>query len=220
MADQPAHLRLFPLQALVLYPGMPLPLNVFEPRYLQLIQECADAQEPFGVILLKEGAEVGPNSIEPHLIGTTAHIQHVSSTGDERLSVSSVGGDRFRVRSFDHDQLYLAADVEYLDDRSADLVEPSLIGHVTDDATAFVRAIMARRGNFVHDVELPGGATDLSFHVAQIFQGNPGIQQRLLERDTFDRLWDELNLIKTAMDQLISQGDRQYPTSGPSFSPN
>jgi hypothetical protein len=91
---------------------------------------------------------------------------------------------------------------------------------VKDDATAFVRAIMTRRGSFVQDVELPNEATELSFHVAQLFAGNPGIQQKLLERDTFDRLWDELNLIKTAMDQLINRGERQNPTGGPTFSPN
>jgi len=215
MVDQPAYLRLFPLQAMVLYPGMPLPLNVFEPRYLQLIRECTDANEPFGVVLLKEGQEVGPNSIEPFAIGTTAQIQQVGSLGGDRLSVSAVGGHRFRVRGFDYNNPYLAADVEYLNDTSADLVEPSLIGHVKDDAIAFVRAVMAQRGEFVHDVELPDEPTELSFHVAQLFQGNPGLQQKLLERDTFDRLWDELNLIKTAMDQLIREGDRQRrgPTS-------
>jgi Lon protease-like protein len=221
MVDQPPYLRLFPLQAMVLYPGMPLPLNIFEPRYLQLIQECTAAEEPFGVVLLKEGQEVGPNSIEPFAIGTTALIQHVASLGgEERLSVSAVGGHRFRVRGFDYNNPYLAADVEYLNDTSADLVEPSLIGHVKDDAIAFVRAVMTRRGSFVHDVELPHEAMELSFHVAQLFQGNPGIQQKLLERDTFDRLWDELNLIKTAMDQIINQGERTGPPSGPTFSAN
>ena len=217
MASQPeaGFLRLFPLQALVLFPGMPLPLNVFEPRYVQLMNECTDAHEPFGVVLLKEGGEVGPNSVDPFEIGTTAHIQQASSMGGSRLGITSVGGERFRVRSFNYDYPYLAAEVQYLNDTTASLVEPSLVGHVKDDAIAFVRAVMAQRGEFVHDVELPDEPTELSFHVAQLFQGNPGLQQKLLERDTFDRLWDELNLIKTAMDQLIREGDRQRrgPTS-------
>jgi uncharacterized protein len=221
MASQPeaGFLRLFPLQSLVLFPGMPLPLNVFEPRYLQLMKECSDTQEPFGVVLLKEGPEVGPNSVEPFEIGTTAHIQKMSSMGGERLSVTSLGGERFRIRSFNYDYPYLAAEVQYLGDSTANLVEPSLVGHVKDDAIAFVRAVLTKRGGFVHDVELPDEPTELSFHVAQLFQGNPGIQQKLLERDTFDRLWDELNLIKTAMDQFIREGDRQGP--GPTtFSAN
>lgn len=222
MADQPeaGFLRLFPLQSTVLFPGMPLPLTVFEPRYLQLMNECMDSTEPFGVLLLKEGAEVGSNSVDPFEIGTTAHIQKISSGGGERLSVTGLGGERFRVRSFNYDHPYLAAEVQYLNDTTASLVEPSLVGHIKDDAIAFVRAVLTQRGGFVRDVELPDEPTELSFHVAQLFQGNPGIQQKLLERDTFDRLWDELNLIKTAMDQLIREGDRQRPDSPPSFSAN
>ena len=65
------YLRLFPLQAVVLFPQMELPLVVFEPRYVQLTQECTDADEPFGVVLLKEGLEVGENDADPFKIGTT-----------------------------------------------------------------------------------------------------------------------------------------------------
>jgi Lon protease-like protein len=184
------------------------------------MNQCTAAQEPFGVLLLKEGPEVGPNSIAPFEIGTTAHIQKMSSGGSPQVSVTSVGGERFRVRSFNYGYPYLAAEVQYLDDTTASLVESSLIGHVKDDAIAFVRAVLTQRGGFVRDVELPDEPTALSFHVAQLFQGNPGVQQKLLERDTFDRLWDELNLIKTAMDQLIREGDRQHPGSPPSFSAN
>lgn len=222
MASQPeaGFLRLFPLQSLVLFPGMPLPLTVFEPRYLELMNECTVAQEPFGVLLLREGPEVGSNSVDPFEIGTTAHIKKVSSGGGSRLSVTSVGGERFRVRSFNYDYPYLAAEVQYLDDTTASLVEQSLVGHVKDDAIAFVRAVLTQRGGFVHDLELPDEPTALSFHVAQLFQGNPAVQQKLLERDTFDRLWDELNLIKTATDQLIREGDRQRPGPPPSFSAN
>lgn len=171
------------------------------------------------MLLLKEGPEVGNNTVNPFEIGTTAHIQGISVAGDSRLSVTSVGAERFRVRSFNYDFPFLAAEVQYLDDTTSTLVESSLVGHVKDDAIAFVRAILAKQGGFIRDVELPDEPTELSFHVAQLFHGNPSIQQRLLERDTFDRLWDELNLIKTAMDQLIREGDRQGP--GPiTFSAN
>ena len=212
-------LRLFPLQAVVLFPGMPLPLNVFEPRYLQLMKECAEANEPFGVLLLKEGVEVGPNPVEPHTIGTTAHIQEVRSIGGSRLNVVSVGGERFRVRSFIRDNPYLAAEVELIEDTTAELVDRPLIDHVKDDAFAFVRAVLARQGEFVRDIDLPDEPSALSYHVAQLFQGNPRIQQKLLEHETLDRLRDEISLIKAAMDQLLREGDQRRP-GPPSFSPN
>ncbi len=210
-------LRLFPLQALVLYPGMPLPLNVFEPRYVQLMQECTEAEEPFGVVLLSEGAEVGPNDADPFKIGTTADIQKVVPAG-ERLSVTSVGGQRFSVQSFIHDYPYLAAEVDIIEDNSVSLVEPSLIANVKEDAVDFVRTLMTLGGGFVQDVAFPDDPAELSFHVAQLFQGNPRIQQQLLERDTFDRLWDELSLIKSAKEQLARRGERRGP--GSTFSRN
>lgn len=220
MAGEPTDgfLRLFPLQAVVLYPGMPLPLVVFEPRYLQLMKECTEAGEPFGVVLLKEGPEVGPNPFEPYDVGTTAHIREIKSMGT-RLSVVSVGGERFRVRSFNHDHPYLAADVEYINDTTAEMVDPSLVRSVKEDALSFVRAVLARRGEFVRDVDLPDEPASLSYHVAQLFQGSPRVQQKLLERDTFDRLQDEVNLIQAAMDQLIKEDEQRRP-GPPNFSPN
>jgi Lon protease-like protein len=221
MPDLPANgfLRLFPLQAVVLFPGMPLPLMVFEPRYLQLMKECTEADEPFGVLLLKEGAEVGPNPVEPYTVGTTAVIREVKPAGGGRLSVVSVGGERFRVRSFIHGHPYLAAEAELIDDQSAGLVEQPLIDNVREDTLTFVRAVLARRGEFVRDVDLPGDPTELSYHIAQLFQGSPRVQQQLLERDTFERLRDERHLIKAAIDQLINEGDQQRP-GPPRFSPN
>jgi Lon protease-like protein len=220
MAGVPSNgfLRLFPLQAVVLYPGMPLPLVVFEPRYLQLVKECTEADEPFGVVLLKEGPEVGPNPVEPYEVGTTAYIREMKAAGP-RLSVVSVGGERFKVRSFIHEHPYLAAEVDVIDDTTAETVEPSLVENVKGDALSFVRAVLARRGEFVRDVELPDEPASLSYHVASLFQGSPLVQQRLLERDTFDRLRDEQTLIKAAMDQIINDGDQGRPGST-RFSPN
>ena len=211
-------LRLFPLQAVVLYPGMPLPLNVFEPRYVQLMRECREAEEPFGVVLLKEGAEVGPNDTDPFKIGTTADIQKVVEGGG-RLSVTSVGGQRFSVQSFIHDYPYLAAEVDIIDDTSASLVEPSLVANVKEDAADFMRTLMTLGGGFVRDVAFPDDPAELSYHVAQLFQGNPKIQQQLLERDTYDRLWDELSLIKSAKEQLAGRGERRGGP-GSTFSQN
>ena len=211
-------LRLFPLQSLVLYPGMELPLTVFEPRYLQLTQECTDADEPFGVLLLKDGREVGDDPVEPFNVGTTAHITEVSPGGGGRLSVMAVGGQRFRAGAFSHEHPYLSAEVELLDDTSAERVEPSLVATVKNDAVTFVRAMMALRGGFVRDITLPDDPTELSYHVAQLFQGNTAIQQKLLEQDTFDRLSDELDLLKKAVEQVARRNQRAGP--GTTFSPN
>ena len=213
--DRDLHfLRLFPLQAMVLFPGMELPLVVFEPRYLQLTQECTDNDEPFGVLLLKEGPEVGPNQTDPFEVGATAHIVRSEDAGGGRLSVLAVGGQRFNVHSFIRGNPYLAAEVEFLDDTD-EMVDPSLVDNVRWDAEAFVRQLVAARGGYVRNVNLPTDPAALSYQVAQMFQGNPGIQQKLLEQPTFDRLWDELELLKNARKQMQGR-----PGPGRSFSSN
>jgi hypothetical protein len=211
-------LRLFPLQSTVLFPGMELPLVVFEPRYLQLTQECLEANEPFGVVLLSAGPEVGEKTSDPFKIGTTARIASSGSAGQGRLSVNAVGGDRFRALSFSNEFPYLSAEVEYLADTTAEAVEPSLVERVKDDAISLVRAMTARRGGFSQDISLSDDPATLSYEIAQLFQGNAPVQQRLLERETLERLSEERALLRTAMEQMARRSRRDGP--GPTFSPN
>ena len=187
-----------------------------EPRYLQLTRECTEHDEPFGVVLLREGREVGPNEADPFEIGTTAHIVSVADAGGGRLSVTAVGGRRFKVHAFRRDRPYLAAEVEYLGDDSHEMVDPSLIDNVRWDAETFVRLLVAARGGYVRDVRFPDDPLTLSYQVAQLFQGSPATQQKLLEQPTFDRLWDELELLKNARKQVGRQGGG----IGASFSAN
>lgn len=219
MANDPDlhFLRLFPLQAVVLFPGMELPLTVFEPRYLQLTRECTHNDEPFGVLLLKDGREVGINNSDPFEIGTTAHITEVSDAAGGRLSVTAIGRHRFKVHSFIRDNPYLAAQVEFLQDASHQMVDPSLIDNVKWDAETFVRELVASRGGYVRDLSFPDDPIALSCQVAQIFHGDANVQQKLLEQPTFDRLWDELELLKDARRQMHDQGRRGL---GNSFSAN
>ncbi len=219
MTQQPGpnFLRLFPLQSVVLFPGMELPLVVFEPRYVQLTNECTEADEPFGVLLLRDGREVGDDEANPHEVGTTAHIRSVNPLGQGRFSVAAVGGRRFRVRSLSHDRPYLSADVEYLEDDAAEDIGPPLVANVKEDAAAFIRTMLAMRGGYVREVPLPDDGVVLSYQVAQLFQGNAVMQQKLLEMSATDRLSDELELIKTATEQAKRQGQERRRRR---FSPN
>ena len=219
MTQQPGpnFLRLFPLQSVVLFPGMELPLVVFEPRYVQLTNECTEADEPFGVLLLRDGREVGDDEANPHDVGTTAHIRSVNPLGQGRFSVAAVGGRRFRVRSLSHDRPYLSADVEYLEDDAAEDIGPPLVANVKEDAAAFIRTMLAMRGGYVREVPLPDDGVVLSYQVAQLFQGNADVQQKLLEMGAADRLSDELELIKKATEQAKRQGQERRRRR---FSPN
>ena len=219
MTEQPGpnFLRLFPLQSVVLFPGMELPLVVFEPRYVQLTNECAEAGEPFGVLLLRDGREVGDDEANPHDVGTTAHIRSMNPLGQGRFSVAAVGGRRFRVRSLSHDRPYLSADVEYLEDDAPEDIGAPLVANVKEGAAKFIKTMLALRGGYVREVPLPDDGVVLSYQVAQLFQGNADVQQKLLEMRTAERLSDELELIKKATEQVKRRGNEQQRRR---FSPN
>lgn len=87
---------LFPLNT-VLFPGGFLPLRIFEPRYLDMVAACMQQQTPFGVVLIRDGQEVGV-AAEPHAVGTLAAIVDFDKSKDGLLMIACIGGDRFRIR--------------------------------------------------------------------------------------------------------------------------
>ena len=87
---------LFPLNT-VLFPGGPLPLRIFEPRYVGMISHCMRHESPFGVLLIRDGDEAG--SATTHNIGTLARITDWYQGSDGLLGITAVGEQRFRLLS-------------------------------------------------------------------------------------------------------------------------
>ncbi|HVO46059.1 MAG TPA: LON peptidase substrate-binding domain-containing protein [Steroidobacteraceae bacterium] len=89
---------LFPLNA-VLFPGGPLPLRIFEPRYVDMVRLCMRQRCPFGVLLIQSGPEVGAEGgRHTSEIGTTARIVDFDTLPDGLLGITCIGERRFRVR--------------------------------------------------------------------------------------------------------------------------
>ena len=105
-------LPLFPLNT-VLFPGMPLPLHIFEDRYKQMINNCLEEKGPFGVVLIRNGKEALGPLAQPHSIGCTARIVEVQKLSDGRMNITSVGERRFRIISLNYESPYLIGNVEY-----------------------------------------------------------------------------------------------------------
>jgi Lon protease-like protein len=108
--DKWTGLPLFPLST-VLFPGMVLPLHIFEERYKLMISRCLEEERPFGVLLIREGREVGGGAL-PYEVGTTALIAGVSHLEEGRMNIVTIGNERFRLHSVRHDQPYLVGDAE------------------------------------------------------------------------------------------------------------
>jgi ATP-dependent Lon protease len=109
---QPDRLPLFPLNV-VLFPGEPLPLHIFEPRYRRMVRECLDAKAPFGMLLaFSDGLA---------RVGCSAEILEVTKRYDDgRMDIISVGRNRFRILDLFTEDPLLEGAVDYLpDDDSA-----------------------------------------------------------------------------------------------------
>jgi uncharacterized protein len=105
---------MFPLGS-VLMPAMPLPLRIFEPRYLKLLGDLVAAENPeFGVVLIERGQEVGGGEKRMSL-GTIASVTDIG-TSEEFYGLESVGSKRFRVNAWLPDDPYPIADIDFLPD--------------------------------------------------------------------------------------------------------
>ena len=106
-------LPLFPLNT-VLFPGTPISLHIFEERYKLMIGRCIEANQPFGVVLLKSGAEVQGfgTKAQSFMIGCTALVTQAHPAGRGRMNIVAIGQDRFRILALEYDQPYLVGAVE------------------------------------------------------------------------------------------------------------
>jgi hypothetical protein len=112
--DAPKLIPLFPLQ-LVLFPGVALPLHIFEPRYRLMVKRCLELNQPFGVI------RSGNDGLSE--IGTLAEIREATRYIDGRWDIVGLGTQRFRVTNFDRSAPYLQAEVELLDEAVGESAE-------------------------------------------------------------------------------------------------
>ena len=111
-------LPLFPLNV-VLFPGMPLPLHIFEPRYRLMIERCLDGDSTFGVAQIVEGQEGASDTI-PAPIGCAAEIIEVAPLADGRLNVQTLGTRRFEILSLREQDDYLVGTCQWLEDEPLD----------------------------------------------------------------------------------------------------
>ena len=173
-------LPLFPLN-LVLFPGMILPLRIFEPRYHQMIRHCLEGDRHFGVVLIKEGSEVGEGA-EPFLVGTVAEITKVEPQPDGQLMVTSVGVRRFRVDKLVEGQPYMQAEVTILDEGDPEAPVPEGLLERSKAALEDYLASLASITNL--SISLPDEALssiDMSYLMAAAAQVDNLMKQEVLE---------------------------------------
>lgn len=200
----PERLPLFPLGT-VLFPGMLLPLHLFEERYRRLMADRRDADPIFGVVLTRQGHEVGARP-EIHEIGTAASLIGAGRYPDGRLDVVVRGARRFRVGGADWDRGYLTAEVAWLDEAEA-ADDARLVGQVRRAYEQFLTAFESATGVEVRRDELADDPSGLAYAICARLPLNTWERQRLLEAaSTADRLRDLLAILRRERALLVETG--------------
>jgi hypothetical protein len=192
-------LPLFPLGT-VLYPGLVLPLHIFEDRYRQLVRDLLAGPEPqqFGVIAIREGRETGASGVSALFeIGCTATLRQVDRHDDGRYDLVTVGTQRFRLISLNDSQPYLQGEVDLLDEDAGDQAAAGLAATAVQEAfLGYLTALAERGGATISVPELPDEPVLLSYLVAaSLIAELPDKQDLLAEPDAARRLSAERALL-------------------------
>ena len=194
-------LPLFPLNT-VLFPGAALPLQIFEERYKEMLQDCLAADSRFGAVLIKEGVEVGGPAV-PHTTGTVAEIVQVSDEQRGRFLISCVGRQRFHIKSISDELPYLSGSVELLAEEADQGVTPELTAAVREAVAAYLALVSGLGGGWVRDVPVPTEPVSLSYLAAAALQVDTARKQALLEEPTASsRLRSALSLLNGSTEEL------------------
>lgn len=159
-------LPIFPLEV-VLFPGTPLPLHIFEPRYKEMIAECLEQKKAFGMVRAKENAVAE--------VGCSAVILNVMKRyEDGRMDISSEGRKRFTIVELNHDRSFLQAEVTWFEDD-----EPApLPGEQSETAIELHEQLFAVLGQ---DAEIDKTKNYLSFQLANQLPVDLDFKQAILE---------------------------------------
>ena len=197
----PDRLPLFPL-GLVLFPGMLLPLHVFEERYRVLVRDLLalpEEQRRFGVVAIREGREVGADGVAAlHPVGCVARLRRVEPYDDGRFDLVTTGSDRFRLTGLEHDRPYLTGVVEPLaEDRGDGQVAAVLDRALRAAFLDYLGALAGARGEEPEAPELPDDALVMGYLVAaSVLVDLDDRQQLLAEPDLPSRQRRELALLR------------------------
>ncbi|MEV5711095.1 LON peptidase substrate-binding domain-containing protein [Actinoallomurus sp. NPDC052274] len=191
-------LPIFPLGA-VLFPGLVLPLQIFEERYRDLMRDLLEGEEPFrfGVVSIELGHEVGPGAARRlAAVGCTAELRGVQRHDDGRYDVVTSGGTRFRIEDVDDSLSYLRADVTMLPEENGPGVE-EIAGPVTRLFHRYCDRLIEHGAEVTELDDLPEQPVQLSYVVAASMVLDRHDKQRLLQaEDAATRLHLEYDLLR------------------------
>jgi ATP-dependent Lon protease len=194
-------LPLFPLPEVVLFPGRPLPLHIFEFRYRIMMNTILESDRRFGVLM------VDPTKNTIANIGCCAEIVHYQRLPDDRIKMLTLGQQRFRVLEYTREKPYRVGLVEWIEDQppTKDLRPLATeVEQLLRDVVRLSAKLTEQKIELPED--LPDLPTELSYWVASNLYGVAAEQQALLEmRDTVARLDRESEILTSTRNHLAAR---------------
>jgi uncharacterized protein len=210
-------LPLFPLST-VLFPGMRLPLHVFEERYRLLVDHLRvqPAPQRFGVIAIRKGREVGADGVTAlYDVGCVATVRQITPHADGRFDLITVGTQRFRLLRVDDSLPYFRGEAEPLADEPGPEqggALPAAVVRVQAGFRAYLNALADRGGGVISVADLPDEAELLSYVVgAAMIIDLPERQSLLAAPTALDRLRLERSLLVRETAMLRATTSRPAP---------
>jgi Lon protease-like protein len=176
----PPSLPLFPLPNTVLFPGVYLPLHIFEPRYREMVRDALDDDRIIGMTLLKPGFEAEYEGRPPiYRVGCAGLITHAAPLTDGRFNIVLQGLERFRVVEEDHSRPYRVANVDPIDALGPP-ADPISVHGLRQRLETLIAPMLERAGG---ELSIPPAMSDADvIHaVAQYLDFEPLEKQALLE---------------------------------------
>ena len=206
-------LPLFPLNT-VLFPGMALPLHIFEDRYKAMIGDCVEQEQPFGVVLIRSGKEAG-GPAEPFSIGTTARVVKVERLEEGRMNILTAGERRFETHDVTQRTPHLVGQVKYLEEEPGEPSEEAL-AQFREEYGEYLKNLSSLAGGWTSQAATPQDPVTLSYAAASSLDLPLHVRQTLLESPTAGRRLERLlPMVKhgnTAVQQAIA---KRNPFQGP-----
>ncbi len=194
-------LPLFPLPT-VLFPGVPLPLHIFEPRYRQMLNDIRVSNNLFGLSYFDSSTSEKEIPPAGH-VGCVAEVTEAQALPDGRSNILTIGLIRYQVESYvERGDPYLVARISFFEDEQ----EPDELIKESSQEVAETFTRIARAVRIINDerTSLPDISDTepqrLSFLVAAAMEIEPDVKQVLLElRSTSERLWRLRNMLQGAV---------------------
>lgn len=201
-------LPLFPLGT-VLFPGMVLPLHIFEERYRLLLKRHLGSDPIFGVVLTRSGYEVGDEP-EIHEVGTAASVLKAQRYGDGRIDLIVEGTRRFRVLRGHWDETYLTGTIEWIEE-PADGRTPTDLSRLDGDIRRafedYLAALARALGARPEPVDLAADPIGAAYTICAMMPLDVAQRQRLLEASVPEGLLREvLSMLRRERELLLSAG--------------